>query len=133
MIVLDTDVCIEIMRGNGLVIERRRRLAEEVVTTWVTVAELYFGAAKSRWPEHNRDATAAFLGTIRVLGLDDLAARAFGRWKAIVQRNGRRVADADLLIAGVSLSHGARLATGNRAHYERVDELVIEDWLEGAR
>ncbi len=42
MIVLDTNVCIEILRGDDRIIERRRHTREETATTWITVAELYF-------------------------------------------------------------------------------------------
>jgi len=46
--ILDTDVCIEILRGNSRVIEQRRRTPDEVATTWITACELAYGAAKSR-------------------------------------------------------------------------------------
>lgn len=50
MKVLDTDVCIELLKGNTCVIEKRQRTLDEVATTWVTACELSYGAAKSRSP-----------------------------------------------------------------------------------
>jgi len=47
---LDTDVCIEILRGNSEVIERRREIVDEVATAPMTACELYYGAAKSGAP-----------------------------------------------------------------------------------
>ena len=131
MKLLDTDVCIEILRGNARVIERRRRTPDEVATTWITACELAYGAAKSRAPEPNRALVMAFLATLPILELDWAAAERFGRLKADLERAGNRVADADLLIAAIALARGAGLITGNRRHYERIPELGIEDWIRG--
>ncbi len=131
MKLLDTDVCIEILRGNVRVIERRRRTPDEVATTWITACELAYGAAKSRAPEPNRALVKAFLATLPVLELDWVAAERFGRLKADLERAGNRVADADLLIAAIALARGAGLVTGNRRHYGRIPELGIEDWIRG--
>ena len=61
MKILDTDTCIAILRGVGHVIERRAAEPDDVATTWVTAAELYFGAAKSAAPERNRPLVDKFL------------------------------------------------------------------------
>ena len=72
-----------------------------------------------------------FLATLPVPGLDLPSALEFGRWKAMLERAGRRVADAGLMIATVALAHGASVVTGNRKHYERIEGLRIEDWIRG--
>ena len=54
MKILDTDVAIEILRGNDRVIEARYQSLDEVVTTWITACELAYGAAKSRSPDKNQ-------------------------------------------------------------------------------
>lgn len=131
MKILDTDVCIELLRGNVRVIERRRRTPDEVATTWITACELAYGAAKSRAPESNRALVVAFLATLPILELDWAAAERFGRLKADLERAGTLLADADLLIATITLARGAGLVTGNRRHYERIPELRIEDWIRG--
>lgn len=131
MKILDTDVCIEILRGDARVIECRRRTPDEVDTTWITACELAYGAAKSRAPDHNRAPVMAFLATLPILELDWAAVERFGRLKANLERAGNRVADADLLIAAIALARGAGLITGNRRHYERIPELGIEDWIRG--
>ena len=129
MKILDSDVCIEILRGNAEVIERRRQVDDEVATTWITAAELAFGAEQSRDPERNIALVTEFLATLPIMGLDQTAALEFGRCKARLERTGRRVADADLLIAAIALVRGASVVTGNRKHYERIEGLRIEDWI----
>lgn len=129
MKLLDTDTCVALLRGHRTVIERRKLSSDEVVTTWITAAELYYGAAKSSAPEKNRALVDAFLTTLPVLGLDELAVRIFGEAKALLERQGRRLADADLLIGAIAASRAAAVVTGNRRHYERIPGVVVEDWL----
>ena len=131
MKILDSDVCIEILRGNVEVIERRRNVDDEVATTWITAAELAYGAEKSRDPERNVTLVTELLATLPIVGLDRTAALEFGRRKAKLKRTGMRIADADLLIAAITLANGASVITGNRKHYERIEGLRTEDWIRG--
>ncbi len=133
MKVLDTDTCIGLLRGRNEVIERRVIEPDDVVTTWVTASELFFGAARSVQPESNAALVVRFLGTLPVLGLDLASARVFGEVKARLTAKGQIVADADLFIGSVALSRGATIVTGNRRHYERIPGLVLEDWLRPGR
>jgi tRNA(fMet)-specific endonuclease VapC len=126
---LDTDTCVEILRGNASVLEHRSKVHDVVVTSWVTAAELYYGAAKSRQPSHNQAVVTRFLATLDILGLDSASAQLFGENKAALEGGGRRLADADLMIAAVAQSRGAVLVTGNRRHYARISGLAIENWI----
>jgi tRNA(fMet)-specific endonuclease VapC len=127
--VLDTDTCIEILRSNDAVIARRAATDDAVVTTWVSAAELTYGAAKSRAPEDNTTVVTDFLATLPVLGLDHPAVLHFGPIKARLERAGQMLADADLFIASIALANGASVVTGNRRHYERIEGLRLEDWI----
>ncbi|MGH8628920.1 MAG: hypothetical protein ACREYC_27925 [Gammaproteobacteria bacterium] len=60
------------------------------------------------------------------------AAERFGQLKAKLEQTGDRLADLDLLIAAITLTHGATLITGNLKHYQRIETLCIEDWIRGA-
>jgi tRNA(fMet)-specific endonuclease VapC len=126
---LDSDTCIGILRGRSEVLERRAADLDEVVTTWVTAAELFYGAARSAKPDANAALVVRFLNTLPVLAPDLASARLFGEVKARLATAGQIVADADLFIAAITLSRGATLVTGNRKHYERIPGIVVEDWL----
>jgi tRNA(fMet)-specific endonuclease VapC len=67
-------------------------------------AELFYGAAKSKDPKDNRALVDSFLATLPVLGLDTASAQVFGDAKALLERNGRRLADADLLIGAIAVA-----------------------------
>jgi tRNA(fMet)-specific endonuclease VapC len=127
--ILDTDTCIFILRGEERVIARRAAVSDVVATTWITAAELFYGAAKSMAPDGNRSVIARFLATLPVLGLDEASAQIFGEAKALLKREGRRLADADLFIGAIAAARRATVVTGNRRHYERIPGVTVEDWI----
>jgi tRNA(fMet)-specific endonuclease VapC len=126
---LDTDTCVAILRGNHAVIQRRAATLDDVVTTWVTAAELFYGAAKSKAPAHNRTIVISFLATLPVLGLDDTAVQIFGEAKALLERQGQRLDDADLLIGAIAVARQATVVTGNQRHYARIPGVTLENWI----
>lgn len=129
MRVLDTDTCIELLRGNSTVIARRAAVEDDVVTTWITAAELYFGAARSEAPDENRSLVNEFLETLNVLGIDRAAAQVFGETKAGLQEAGEPLADADLLIGSIAIARDAILITGNTSHFSRFHGIRLENWI----
>jgi tRNA(fMet)-specific endonuclease VapC len=126
---LDTDTCIAVLRGQEAVIDRRAATDDDVATTWITAAELHYGAAKSNAPEKNRSLVKGFLATLPVLGLDDASVQIFGEAKALLERRGQRLADADLFIGAIAVANQATVITGNRRHYERIPGVTVEDWI----
>jgi tRNA(fMet)-specific endonuclease VapC len=69
------------------------------------------------------------LANIRVLPYDDDAACRFAVLKVYLERRGERLDDADLQIASIALSSSAPLVTHNTRHFNRVPNLLLEDWL----
>lgn len=129
MLVLDTDTCIEILRGNKRVILRRAETEEDVATTAMTAGELFYGAHKSIAPEHNRALVETFLASMEILEFEHIAASFFGEFRAHLERKGERLADADLIIASTALAHGATLITGNEKHMRRIPGLRVQNWI----
>jgi tRNA(fMet)-specific endonuclease VapC len=129
MILLDTDVCIEILRGNTKVLEHLSLAQETACISFMTVAELYYGAEKSNQVEKNKTnierfllATVVWESTIHIL-------KKFGELKAKLDKTGNLIEDADLFIAATSLTHCKYLVTGNVKHYQRIPELEIRNWI----
>ena len=128
MRILDTDHCIDILRGRSAVITRRRGVYDEVATTIITACELYYGAAKSQKPIDGKRAVDSFLRTLRVLELCTYSAQFFGIFKANLESEGRGLADADLLIGSIAKANGAIVVTGNTRHFERIPGIQLENW-----
>jgi predicted nucleic acid-binding protein len=71
----------------------------------------------------------SFLATLPVLGLDEASAQVFGEAKALLERQGQRLADADLFIGAIAAAQRATVVTGNRRHYGRIPGVSVENWI----
>lgn len=128
MILLDTDICIELLKGNRRILQGRARHDDPVGVCFMTIAELYYGAEKSSEPGSNFAAIEKLLLSLEVVQTDLSILRRFGRIKAALQKEGAPLADADVLIAAATLEKADRLITGNSRHFNRIPGLVLEDW-----
>jgi tRNA(fMet)-specific endonuclease VapC len=129
MKILDSDHCVALLRGH-LDLRGRVAPAEELAVTAISVGELTHGAFKSSRVTENLARVDVLLAAVAILPYDERAARRFGRVKADLERAGMRLSDLDLQIASIALQHDVPLVTHNRRHFERLPDLVIEDWLE---
>ena len=128
MILLDTDICIELLKGNKRVLQRRDQYDGPVGVCFMTIAELYYGAEKSRDPSKNMDTIEKLLITLEIVHTDIAILKRFGIIKAHLQKQGEPIADADILIASATLEKAERLITGNTKHFERIAGLALENW-----
>ena len=127
-LILDTDHCVEILRGR---LQWQGRVAPDtsLLITAVTVSELIFGAHRSERLAENLALIDEFLEIVTILPFDEAAARRHGQLKDILRRTGTPLADLDLQIASIALSRGLLLVTHNTAHFARIPGLVLADWL----
>lgn len=135
MIVLDTNVVSETLRGPGAeprVVSWLRGLEARPVTTVITKAELLAGAAVL--PQGARR-DALEVGIARVLSqlgvclpLTDEAAGYYARIVAGRRAAGRPVAGFDALIAAICRSASATLATRNTPDFEGMGVELVNPW-----
>ncbi len=127
---LDTNICIHIIRRRARsVLERFGAFAVgDIGLSAITLAELEYGASKSRDPKRNRDALQRFAAPLEVAAFDR-AATEYGRLRIVLEREGQPIGPMDLLIAAHALSLGVRLVTSNEAEFTRVSGLRVENWL----
>ena len=129
MILLDTDICIELLRGNPKVIDKRQGYDEKIAISVMSVAELFYGAEKSDYAVNNSRLIEEFLLTIEVISSDMEILKKFGEIKAKLGGGGNILADADIFIAATTLTKCSMLITGNLNHFKRIEELKIENWI----
>lgn len=123
MIVADTDILIDYLRGEGPLADRVAcELEHGLATTVVTAFELWAGAIGSRKRERAVD---TLLGALTILPLDAEDARCAASLRRALETGGKAIGMADSLIAGMCVRRRAVLITRNRAHFERVPDLVI--------
>ncbi len=127
---LDTNICIEYLRGrNAPLRARMEALAPtDIFICSIVLGELYAGAHKSKDPSRNIQLIEAFLVDITSLLFDDFCAQAFGQIKAELERQGNVIGPYDMQIAAVGLTHGLTVVTHNVNEFSRVAGLSVIDW-----
>ena len=125
---LDTNVCILLLRGNPAV---RGRLqvagAENCFISEITVAELYFGAEKSIRSAQEFERTIAFAESAQILSIGS-ALRGYGQQRWRLQQLGQPLDDFDLLIGATALANNLVMVTNNTKHFARIQGLQLADW-----
>ena len=132
-VMLDTNTCIAIIRQKPLQVLQRfnEYTVGEVGISWVTLAELEFGVAKSQQKEKNLAALEEFVLPLEIANLDGKAARVYGLTRAALEKKGKTIGPLDLMIGAHALSLGATLATNNTSEFSRIKGLSVIDWLDG--
>ena len=128
MILLDTDVCIELLKGNKRILQRREQYDDPIGVCFMTIAELYYGAEKSKDPGKNMETIEKLLLSVEIVQTDMAILKRFGIIKAQLQKKGEPIADADILIASATMEKAVKLITGNTKHFERIPGLSLESW-----
>ncbi|MBU2858369.1 type II toxin-antitoxin system VapC family toxin [Acidithiobacillus ferrooxidans] len=127
---LDTNVCIEILRGRNLALKARlaTKSLNELVLCSVVWAELQCGARLAQNPPQELARLQDAFGHWPRRPFDDSAAEAYGEIRAHLQRAGRLIGGNDLLIAAIAYSNSLTLVTHNTGEFTRVPTLPVEDW-----
>lgn len=127
---LDTDICIYIMKRRPPEVHRRLRDVPvgAVGISAIVLAELRYGIAKSMEPARSEAALADFLAFVKVLDWPEEAAEDYGVIRAQLERSGEVIGANDLLIAAHARHLGSTLVTNNGREFERVPGLPIESW-----
>lgn len=127
---LDANLCIRVMRDRPAQIAKRFSTeAPQLAISTIVLHELYYGAARSNRPDHQRSVVDAFAAHITVVDFDRAACDHAADIKAALSAQGNIIGPNDLLIAGHARSLGLKLITGNLGEFTRVDGLRCEDWL----
>ena len=129
---LDTDTCIYLIKKKPSRALARLQSKEisAVTISAITLSELEYGAAKSAKPEQNKLALAQFLAPLDILPYNDRETAHYGPVRARLEIQGTPIGQLDMLIAAHALALGAILVTNNVSEFERVSDLVIENWAE---
>jgi tRNA(fMet)-specific endonuclease VapC len=131
---LDTDICIGVLRKRPGLAERLSRLSPaDCAVSMVTVYELLSGIRKAKEPEKEREKVERFVAAIIELPLDRSAAEEAARIRADLERLGTPIGPYDLLIAGQALASNLMasnltLVSNNVQEFQRVAGLRIESW-----
>jgi tRNA(fMet)-specific endonuclease VapC len=133
MIFLDTNVVIGCLNGRAPRTLVRLAQALEaglpIALPAIVWFELRYGAAKSAWPDRNRQRLLDFrAGLIDIIGFDPGDGEEAADIRAELERLGTPIGPYDTLIAAQARRRSVRLVTANEGEFRRVPGLLVENW-----
>lgn len=128
MYLLDSDILIELARGNAKIQKRMYQAGlSNCVLSEISLAELYVGYYKNKTRiEPLFNFLEESLSTIPISS----AIKTYARLRANMKLNGNRLDNMDLFLAATALTNDYTLVTHNTRHFSRIPGLKLEDWTE---
>lgn len=130
MILLDTNICIDVINAKPPAVLQRFREYRmgEIGICSVVATELAYGVAKSG-STRNRQALEMFLAPLMILPFDEDAIWSYGDLRAELMRKGTPIDSLDTMIAAHALSLRCTLVTNNTREFAKVPGLALENWV----
>jgi tRNA(fMet)-specific endonuclease VapC len=129
MVCLDTTFFADLFRKNPAAEKKLYELANEtqtVSTTVMTIAELYYGAYKSKNKLDEMRNVASVLDSFLILEMNQEGAKLFGEILSSLENMGQTIPDRDILIGAISLSKGEKtIITRNAKDFARIPGLEV--------
>jgi len=124
---LDTNAVIALMKGHaGLVARVRAYAPSDFGLPAIAAHELYFGAFRSQRQAENLLRVEGL--RFALLDFDREDARCAAKVRAMLAEQGTPIGPYDVLIAGQALARGLILVSRNLREFQRVEQLVVENW-----
>ena len=127
---LDTNIIIYAVKGKFPAIPEHfaRVPAASIVVPAMVLAEIEYGARKSRDYNKTIGRYLPFLEPFEVVPFSDAAARSYGEIRSRLEKGGKTIGANNLVIAATVLSEGGILITHNTKEFARIPGLNLEDW-----
>ena len=131
MYLLDTDICIYIINKHPVkIIKKISNLNPlEIKISSITVAEMEYGASKSKNREMNRSALKGFLSSFEIVSFDVKDAEIYGIIRAELEQNGNIIGPYDMQLAAQALRWDYIFVTNNIKEFQRISKLKLENWV----
>jgi len=126
---LDTDTCIDLLRGLRSVVSKLEKLSpEDCGISAIATFELFAGAAKARQSSNEIDKIERLVSVLEEISFDREAAHQAGALRYRLDKAGTPLGPYDLLIAAHALALDLTLVTANTVEFGRVAGLRIQSW-----
>ena len=126
MYLLDSDVCINVLRGREPEAYEwfRKTSIDEVRLPAMVEAELRLGALRAKSPR-NAQVVEDFLAPFAIVPFDSRCAWAYARIRADLEERGELIGPNDLVIAAIAVANNAVLVTNNIREFKRIKDLRL--------
>jgi tRNA(fMet)-specific endonuclease VapC len=127
---LDTDICIYALKARDFFLSQKlNQFRGKCAISDVTMFELYSGIDGYIYPEKRLDLILSFAARLQIIPFTTDIARIAGPLKYKLKSTGRMIGAYDILIAATALKNSLTLVTNNLKEYQRVEGLVVENWV----
>jgi tRNA(fMet)-specific endonuclease VapC len=124
-------MCIYWFKGkSGIDIKMESVDIDDISVSAVTIGELLYGAYNSANVDKNLSRIQVFEESVNVLPLNRECFEVYAKIKAKLRSEGKLLDDFDILIAATALVNDCIIVTNNVKHFKRIENLVIENWIE---
>ena len=119
MYLLDTNICIFVMKDSFPSLTSRLLSMDpaDIAVSAVTIYELEYGAAKSKWGDRTRDKLYAFLSPFRILPFDAYDAAAAGHLRWLLSQQGSPIGPYDVQTAAQAIVRDMTVVTRNTGEF----------------
>ena len=132
MYLLDSNICIFLIRNKTLLLRERIKMYSPSLLhlSVITVAELEYGAAKSKNPVKEHQAVLDFVSPFKIIDFKPNDAENFGLIRAYLEKKGTPIGPYDMEIAAQAMTNNLIVVTNNVGEFERIPWIKVEDWTE---
>jgi tRNA(fMet)-specific endonuclease VapC len=129
MYFLDSNICLYYLKNQYPPLSRKLIALppDKIKIPSIVEAELFTGVEKSA-RQFTREVWEAFFVPFEIIAFNHDAARQYAVIRAHLEQRGTVIGPNDLIIAATVLANNGVLVTHNVKEFQRVPNLVIEDW-----
>jgi tRNA(fMet)-specific endonuclease VapC len=130
MYLLDTDTCIFLIKQKSEILLNKLKShpVSVIKISSVTIAELYYGVAKSQRRLINEEALLKFLSPFEFVPFTEDDGVEYGKIRATLESEGQIIGPYDLQLAAQAKSRNLILVSNNEKEFRRVSGLAVENW-----
>ncbi len=129
MYLLDTNICIAIIKENPQVIRQFKTKYQDCYLSSLVLGELYKGVYCSTKVEYNLGILPKFINKLLIVDFNANDALEFGKIQGELKQIGRPTGVVDALLAAMARSRQDILVTDNTRHFINITNLQLENWL----
>ena len=122
---LDTNVIIELFRGNEEVRKKLEKIQNNYCVTPLVVSELFKGAFLKDNSKLAVKQVEDFVENAGIIGFNIEAAKLFGEKYSELKKKGKMTQEIDLMTGCIALVHNSTIVTRNIKHFENISELKV--------
>ena len=127
---LDTNIIAYYLKGEFPAISKHFETvrADEICIPSIVIAEIEYGAQKSKDYEKTISVYRSFTRNFKCLGFDDKETASYGLIRRQLEKEGTPIGPNDLVIAATAIANDMILVTHNIREFSRIKGLKVEDW-----